>query len=104
VKIDRILALVCAAALVSSPVLAEGPRTGDEKPPAAQPDQPLHANLRGLIGKRVVVMLRSGADLEGTVAAVGEVLHLREIAGKEYFDAVVRLEEIAAVQFRVRTK
>lgn len=54
-------------------------------------------------GKRVTVRVRSGQDLTGTVREVsGRLVHLGAISGREFFDAVVSLESIDAVQ--VRTK
>jgi hypothetical protein len=39
------------------------------------------------------------------VVAVGEhVVHLSELAGKEFFDAVIRLDQVSAVLVRVREK
>ena len=41
--------------------------------------------------------------LGGRVAAVGaRAVHLSELAGREFFDAVVLLDEIAAVEARAR--
>ena len=52
-------------------------------------------------GKRVTIKLRAGDDLTGTVGEVNkEVVQLRELAGKEYYDAVVVLEGIEAVIIR----
>lgn len=57
------------------------------------------------IGKRVKVKLESGQDLEGKVAKVGShAVQLTELSGMEFFDATVKLDEIAAVIVRVRTK
>jgi hypothetical protein len=47
--------------------------------------------------------VRAGQDLTGTVREVsGRLVHLGAISGREFFDAVVSLESIDAVQ--VRTK
>lgn len=54
-------------------------------------------------GKRVTVTLGSGEELTGKVVMVGDsVLHLGELAGKEFFDAVIPLSGIKAVVIRVR--
>lgn len=54
-------------------------------------------------GQRVSVTLDSGEELTGIVRSVGDKLvHLGELTGKEYFDAVIDHEEIAAVIIRVR--
>ena len=52
-------------------------------------------------GKRVRVKLVSGQDLEGQVSRVGtNGVLLTELAGMEFYDATVRLEQIAAVIVR----
>ncbi len=68
------------------------------------PDAIKHA-LEQQVGKRVKVKLESGQDLEGKVAKVGtHAAQLTELSGMEFFDATVKIEEIAAVIVRVRTK
>ena len=55
------------------------------------------------MNKRVTVQTISGKELTGTVKTVNEkVVHLSELSGKEYFDAVVKIKKIEAVI--VRTK
>ena len=52
-------------------------------------------------GKRVTIKLKAGDDLTGIVGEVNkEVVQLRELTGKEYYDAVVVLQGIAAVIIR----
>ncbi len=54
-------------------------------------------------GKTVTVQLSSGQELTGQVKNVTEDLaQLTELSGKEFFDAVIDIDEIAAVV--VRTK
>ena len=61
--------------------------------------------LEQQVGKRVKMKLESGQDLEGKVAKVGShAVQLSELSGMEFFDATVKLDEIAAVIVRVRTK
>ncbi len=60
-------------------------------------------NLKGLIGKKVHVTLANGATLTGNVKAVSnELLHLEKLEEKEYFDALVRIAEIGAIDTRFR--
>lgn len=55
-------------------------------------------------GKRVIVRLESGENLEGTVTKVGDsVVHLAKLSGRDFYDAVVRIDRISAVLFRVRS-
>lgn len=60
-------------------------------------------NLKALVGKKVNITLASGTTFSGTVKAVGKsFLHLEKLEGKEYFDALIRLEEISAIDARFR--
>ena len=55
------------------------------------------------VGKQVTLKLDSGEELGGVVRTVGEhVVHVEKISGKEFFGAVVDLDEVAAVILRVR--
>ncbi|MCW5797399.1 MAG: hypothetical protein KIT40_02775 [Nitrospira sp.] len=57
--------------------------------------------LEQQVGKRVKVKLVSGQDLDGKVARVGtQAVALTELSGMEFFDATVRLDQVAAVIVR----
>ena len=57
------------------------------------------------VGKRVRVKLVSGQDLDGKVITVGsQAVHLAELTGMDFFDAVIRLDQVGAVIIKVRTK
>jgi hypothetical protein len=54
-------------------------------------------------GKRITVKTDSGETLEGTVIKVGDqLLHISKLAGKDFYDAVIRLDKITSVVLRVR--
>lgn len=56
------------------------------------------------VGKRVAVRTDGGETLDGTVAKVtGQLVYIEKLVGKEYFDAVVRIDRISSVTFRMRT-
>lgn len=60
-------------------------------------------NLKIYVGKSVYVHLTSGNTLQGYVKAVGkELVHIEKLAGKEYFDALIRIDEITAIEARFR--
>ncbi len=66
-------------------------------------DDTIRTVLSKQTGKRVTLKLDSGEELSGTVRSAGErVVHLEELSGKDFYDAVIDLEEIAAVIVRVR--
>ena len=59
--------------------------------------------LEGQVGKRVALRVRNGEELAGTVKSVnGEVVHLGELTGKEFYDAVVKIKAVDAVIVRVK--
>ncbi len=62
-------------------------------------------NLAVFKGRTVTVHLSSGQEVSGTVKEVKNgVLHLEKIVQKEYYDAVILLDRISAVEARVRDK
>jgi len=60
-------------------------------------------NLRSLIGKKVYVALDSGNTFAGFVKEVGsDLIHLEKLDGKDYFDALIKIESINAIDTRFR--
>ena len=60
-------------------------------------------NLKAYVGKDVTVHLRSGKTLQGYVKSVGSgLLHLEKLAGKDFYDALVRIEDISAIEAKFR--
>jgi len=60
-------------------------------------------NLKTLVGKRVFVTIESGKTFAGKVKAVGEhLLHLEKIDGKDFFDALIRIDKISAIDTQFR--
>jgi small nuclear ribonucleoprotein (snRNP)-like protein len=60
-------------------------------------------NLKSLIGKKVYVTLDSGKTFAGVVKEVGNhLMHLEKLDGKDYFDALLRIENISAIDTRFR--
>ena len=61
--------------------------------------------LERQMGKRVAVVLSTGQEMNGVVSKVTrDVLHLSELTGREFFDAVIPLDRISAVVIRVRSR
>ncbi len=59
--------------------------------------------LERQMGRVVRVRLQSGEEVSGTVTKVGDhVVQLSELAGREFFDAVIRIDGISAVILRTR--
>jgi hypothetical protein len=60
-------------------------------------------NLKQFTGKDVFVHLRSGKTLQGYVKAVGnDFIHLEKLAGRDFYDAFIRIEDISAIEAKFR--
>ena len=60
-------------------------------------------NLKTYAGKDVFVHLRSGKTIQGYVKVVGNgLLHLEKLAGKDFYDALIRIEDISAIEAKFR--
>jgi small nuclear ribonucleoprotein (snRNP)-like protein len=63
----------------------------------------LKGNLKMFIGKDVYVHLRSGNTYRGFLKSVGDhFIHLEKIASRDFFDALIRIEDIAAIEVQFR--
>jgi small nuclear ribonucleoprotein (snRNP)-like protein len=63
----------------------------------------LEDNLKSLVGKKVSVTIVSGKTLSGFVKEVGNhLIHLEKLEGKDYFDALIRIENISAIEAMFR--
>jgi hypothetical protein len=82
--------------LAAAPALAQSGEAGTTIPAGEIPDV-----LRARIGKPVTLLLSSGKEYGGTVGEVrAQSVVLRGITGKEFYDAIVRLDDVAAVEVR----
>ena len=53
--------------------------------------------------KSVALLLRNGSNLAGRVGAVGDhYVVLTELTGREFYDAQILIEDISAIEVRVR--
>jgi hypothetical protein len=60
-------------------------------------------NLKLFVGKKVYLRVDSGAVMGGIVKEVGDhFVHLEKLDGKEYFDALIRIDAIRAMDARFR--
>ncbi|HAA03621.1 MAG TPA: hypothetical protein DCZ69_19375 [Syntrophobacteraceae bacterium] len=65
--------------------------------------QSLNDNLKPFIGKMVYVGLRSGKTYQGSLKAVGDHwIHLEKVAERNFFDALIRTEDISAIEAQFR--
>lgn len=65
----------------------------------------IRVNLERFMGERITLSLIGGGELQGVVSKVGvTTLYITELTGREFFDAVVRLDHISAVVVKMRNK
>jgi hypothetical protein len=63
----------------------------------------MEENLALLKGRSVTISLASGQTITGVVNDVkGNLLHLGKISQKEFYDALVAIDRISAIETRVR--
>ena len=63
----------------------------------------MQENLSMLKGKTVTVYLATGQTIIGTVNDVkGNLLHLTKLSQKDFFDALIAIDRISAIDTRVR--
>jgi hypothetical protein len=94
--IGRLVVAVLAGGLIAGTALAQSPLDAKGS---------LRDNLAALVGfkKPVTVVLQNGQSYRAQVAAVGDqVVVLTSPAQKEFYDVVVPLAQVAAVEVPVR--
>ncbi len=63
----------------------------------------LKDNLKSLVGKDVIVNLRSGKTHQGFIKAVGDdFAHLEKLSGRDFYDALVRIADISSIELKFR--
>jgi hypothetical protein len=98
-SVRRMMGIVAVVAGVLAGAPNTVPRLGAQSSQAdLSSADVIKTTLDQQVGKRVRLKLVSGQDLEGQVSKVGtHAVYLIELAGQEFFDATVRLDQIAAV-------
>ena len=97
--LPRALAVAILLAALSLPARAQDAKL------EVRSNDTVRTVLERQVGKRVGLVLATGPELAGVVTAVGDhVVHLSELTGREFFDAVVSLDRISAVVIRVRSR
>ena len=60
-------------------------------------------NLNNMTGKNVTLTLDGGKTLTGVVRSVGShLIHLEKIEQKEFFDSLIRIDSIQAIEVQFR--
>ncbi len=65
--------------------------------------QSMRDNLKMFIGKNIYVNLKSGKTYQGVLKAVGDhFIHLEKISERNFFDALIRIDDINAIEAQFR--
>jgi small nuclear ribonucleoprotein (snRNP)-like protein len=65
--------------------------------------QSMKDNLKMFIGKNIYISLRSGKTYQGVLKSVGDhFIHLEKISERNFFDALVRIDDISAIEAQFR--
>ncbi len=74
----------------------------EEKKPEVNTAFSIKQTLSSFTGQRVLLKTAAG-DIEGTVVSVGDhIVHIAKLSGKDFYDAVVVIDNIIAVVFKAR--
>lgn len=97
------LFLLCTSFAVLPAIASAAPEVVPVEGVQYNVSAPLNANLKALTGKTVDLTLASGQQLTGVVSNIGEhLMHLEKLQGKEFFDALIRIDSIVAISTRFR--
>lgn len=98
-----LVALVSGALLALPPCVIAGPQVVPVEGVGYSVGSSLVDNLKLFVGKKVSLTLDSGVVMVGLVKEVGDhLVHLEKLDGKDYFDALIRVENISAMDSRFR--
>ena len=77
--------------------------TADEASYQIQPTDNLRGILQARVGEQLYIQTRNGSEINGKLEAVGEqVIQVSRIAGRDFYDAVVRIDAVETVIVKVR--
>lgn len=95
---NKILVASLIALAVSMPAFADEAYT-------LKADRNIAAVLGDLAGKTVTLYLRSGEKLTGKLSVTGtRAVQLSSLSGREFYDAVIAVDAIDAVEMRARSQ
>ena len=97
--------VLAALLMISLPVSIQSVQAAGEAKQYVQFNAriPLADNLIALKGKTATIYLASGQSMAGIVKDVKDnILHLEKISQKEFYDALIRVDLISAIEARVR--
>lgn len=101
--LDRRIRVLFSAAVLGGTLLTVAPAARADGPLfTVEGGQSMRDNLKSRVKQSVTLRLTgSDKDMTGTVVAVGDdAVHLTQIGGMEFYDALVRIADIEAILVR----
>jgi len=99
-----VLVLIILSLVFSSELFAQQKPEQEKRIAFHSADTP-QVFLERQMGKSVTLKLDSGQELSGIVKEVGNnMVYLAKLRGKEFYDALIRIDRITAVVFRARSR
>jgi hypothetical protein len=94
------MAFAAVVALSLLPAIA-----ADEQKFEMRAEESVKTLLADAVGRQVTLLMSSGQEVTGIVVKVGDhAVHLSRLTGRDFFDAVIMLERVDGVAFKVRGK
>lgn len=101
--VAMLLVLVLFTALLCPLMVNAKAEVADIEGVSYNASAPLQENLQSFAGKKISVTLASGKILTGFVKQVGtHLLHLEKLDGNDFSDALIRIEDICAIEAKFR--
>ncbi|MFO7568708.1 MAG: hypothetical protein R6W75_02835 [Smithellaceae bacterium] len=101
-QLSVVICLMLGTAL-TVPVSAQGRSASPVEGASFTISASIKDNLKLYTGKDLVIHLKSGKTLQGKVKTVGDhLVHLEKLAGRDFFDALISIEDIVALEARFR--
>jgi len=99
-----VIGLAAGFLLAAAPCAEQQAAAGQEKKTMFEEQDTMESVLRRLEGKTVRLRLAgAGDEVVGKLQKVGKgLVHLSELSGREFFDAVVRIDQVSTVSVQVR--
>ncbi len=96
-KVSVLVLVVVVCFLISTNIFAE------EKKYDLNASSSIKDILNEQVGKRAYLRMDSGEEVYGIISKVGDQLvHISELAGRDFYDAAIRIDRISTVMFKVR--
>ena len=94
--------MLLGAIIIAWLILSQGSAIAEEKR-EFNPFVSVKENFLANVGKRISVRTESGDTIDGAIARVGDNhVHIAKLSGKDFYDAIVRIDKIESFTFKAR--